>query len=192
MSEVKNFYIDEVPLDVAKEFVKTWHYSGSLPGCKYYFGLFYVSQLIGVAAYGEPAMRNQAKCYGCDIELRRLCLIDDTPKNAESRFLGLTLRALKRKGVRAVLSLADPEHTHTGVIYKASNFEYLGVEKGGGSRLIIIDGQEIHSRSAWAKYGTSGIRSLQDLLGVHRVQGRNKQRKYVYRYTLNSCGPLKT
>lgn len=184
MSEVRNYIIQSINAKLAKPFVKVWHYSGTLPGCKEYYGLFHKDTLIGVAAYGTPAMRNQALCYKVDLELRRLCLIDDTPKNAESRFIGLTLKDLRKKGYTAVLSLADPEHGHTGIIYKASNFEFLGEERGGGSRLLIIDGQEIHSRSAWAKYGTSGVKSLQKLLGVNRVSGRNKKRKLVYRYEL--------
>ena len=185
MSEVREYTIQRITASVARPFVAVWHYSKTLPGCRYYFGLYHNDSLIGVAAYGEPAMRHQARCYDCDIELRRLCLIDDTPKNAESRFISLTLKYLKKEGVKAVLSLADPEHSHQGTIYKASNFEYLGEEKGGGSRLIHIDGIEVHSRTCWAIYGTSGIQSLKKLLGQDRVDGRNKKRKHVYRYVLN-------
>ena len=184
MSEVKQYTIQLIDSKTAKPFAEKWHYSKSLPGCKIYFGLYRQEELIGIAAYGEPAMRHQATCYNCDLELRRLCLIDNTPKNAESRFIGLTLKSLKKQGYKAILSLADPEHKHQGVIYKASNFTYLGEERGGGSRLIVIDGVEIHSRSAFAQYGTSGVKSLQALLGVDRVSGRNKQRKLVYRYEL--------
>lgn len=184
MSEVKNYFIQEITAKQAKPFVLQWHYSKSMPNGKHYFGLYRENELIGVAVYGEPAMRHQSKCYSCDIELRRLCLIDDTPKNAESRFISLTLKDLKRKGYSAVLSLADPEHDHSGVIYKASNFEFLGEERGGGSRLIVIDGVEIHSRTAFAKYGISGIKNLQELLGVAHVTGRNKKRKLVYKFKL--------
>ena len=187
MSEVKEYIIRTITIKEAKPFVQKWHYSKTLPASTELFGLYrQEDELIGVASYGHPAMRNQASCYNIDIELRRLCLIDDTPKNAESKFISLTLKELKRKGYKSVLSLADPVHGHTGVIYKASNFKYLGREKGGGSRLLVVDGEVIHSRSAWAKYGTSGIKSLKKLLGEDRVFGRNKERKYVYRYDLNA------
>jgi hypothetical protein len=185
MSEVKLYTIGSIEAGTAKPFCKKWHYSKTLPGCKHYFGLYSDDTLIGVAAYGTPAMTNQQKCYHCDLELRRLCLIDDTPKNAESRFLGLTLKKLRQDGYCAVLSLADPEHQHLGTIYRASNFEYLGRERGGGSRLLIIDGHPVHSRTAFARFGTSGIKSLTKLLGNERVSGRNKQRKHVYRFVLD-------
>jgi hypothetical protein len=184
MSKIKNFQLRQIHFVQARDFVIRWHYSKTLPYCKYYFGLFDKNDLIGIAAYGLPAMRNQSKCYSCDIELRRLCLTDSAPKNSESRFISLTLKELKKIGHNAVLSLADPEHSHTGVIYKASNFEFLGLERGGGSRLIVIDGVPVHSRTAYAKYGTSGILSLKQMLGEDRVEGRNKKRKLVYRYIL--------
>lgn len=184
MSEVKHYTIQTIPAKTAKTFVLTWHYSRSMPASKVCYGLYRGVELIGAAVYGLPAMRHQALCYDCDIELRRLCLVDNTPKNAESRFIGLTLKALRKQGYRAVLSLADPEHAHQGTIYRASNFDCLGEERGTGSRLLIVDGVEMHSRTAFRKFGRSGIQNLADLLGAHRVSGRNKQRKIIYRYAL--------
>lgn len=168
----------------ASSFICKHHYSQSCPNVVLYYGLFLNGDIVGCAAFGHPAMRHQSSCYNVDIELRRLCLLDKAPKNSESFFIGKTLKDLKRKGYKKVLSLADPEHFHTGVIYRASNFRYEGVEKGGGSRLIVIDGKEVHSRTAYSLYGTSGIQSLKKLLGEHRVTGRNKLRKHVYTYEL--------
>ena len=49
--------------------------------------------------YGQIAMANVWKKYVSKekdlIELRRLCCIDNTPKNTESYFIGFTLRWLK-------------------------------------------------------------------------------------------------
>ena len=75
------------------------------------------------------------------MELRRLCCIDNTPKNTESYFISKTLILLRKIGIRKVLSLADPNYGHNGGIYKASNFTLLGEERGGGSRDIFIDGE---------------------------------------------------
>ncbi len=66
----------------------------------YCFGLFDNKNLIGVIMYGQIAMANVWKKYVKKendlIELRRLCCIDDTPKNTESYFIGFTLRWLKK------------------------------------------------------------------------------------------------
>jgi len=183
---VRDFTVDMILYKQCKQFCEEWHYSKTCPAGKYYFGLYRCNELIGVICYGEPAMRNQKKCYGADIELRRLCCIDDTPKNTESFFIGNTLRKLKKIGIKKVLSLADPNFGHSGTIYKASNFVLLGEEQGGGSRDIFIDGVKIHSRTAFAKYGASGQKKLSELLPNSKVEVRNKIRKLVYAYELNT------
>jgi hypothetical protein len=60
------------------------------------------------------------------VELRRFCMIDDTPKHSESRSISIMLRALRKHGVQRVLSYADPTHGHVGMIYKALGFACLG------------------------------------------------------------------
>ena len=123
-----------------KSFVMKHHYSGSTRGLhiSYCFGLyspdgpFGLPRMIGAMIYGEPAMPDVSKKYwpdnpGIVIELNRLCCIDDTPKNTESYFIGKTLRWLKRNSkYRVIISFADPNHGHEGIIYKATNFKHFG------------------------------------------------------------------
>jgi hypothetical protein len=82
------------------------------------------------------------------------------------------------------ISLADPNVGHFGVIYRASNFKYLGTEKGGGSRDIFIDGVKMHSRTAYAKYGASGYKKLKELFPDKNIIVSEKKRKHVYLYDL--------
>ena len=118
-------------------FLKTWHYSKNIKGLlqEFVFSLRHEGELIGVCLFGTPAGINTPKYYAEGknpkgvYELRRLCLIDETPKNAESYFIGKCLRYLKKNTkVHTILSYADPNKGHTGVIYRASNFEYRGVQ----------------------------------------------------------------
>ena len=44
-----------------------------------------------------------------------------------------------------IVSYADLEQGHEGVIYKASNFYYLG--QSGGSSILMVDGKKYHNRS---------------------------------------------
>ena len=182
---LQNTNIRPIKYKQTKAFCEKWHYSGSCPGCKLYYGMFDNDAIIGVIAYGEPAMRFQRQCYNVDIELRRLCLIDETPKNAESYFIGKTLRIVGALGYQCVLSLADPNFGHEGIIYKASNFDYMGRERGGGSRDIFIDGVHYHSRTAFAKFGASGYKKLQALFPDKKVEVKNKERKHVFIYPTN-------
>jgi hypothetical protein len=184
--KVRDFIISEINYRLCLSFCKQWHYSKTCPAGKIYFGLFAESCLIGVICYGEPAMRNQKQCYDADIELRRLCCIDKTPKNTESYFIGNTLKVLKKMNFKRCISLADPNHGHTGIIYRASNFTYMGLERGGGSRDIFIDGEKMHSRTAFAKYGVSGYAGLSKLFPDKKIEVKDKERKHVYLYSL--CG----
>jgi hypothetical protein len=75
-----------------------------------------------------------------------LCCIDDTPTNTESYFIGKTLRWLKQNtDIEVIISYADLEQGHEGVIYKASNFHHLG--NNGGGRVLMVDGKMFHARS---------------------------------------------
>jgi hypothetical protein len=47
--------------------------------------------------------------------------------------------------IEVIVSYADLEQGHEGVIYKASNFHLLG--QSGGGRNLIVDGKKFHARS---------------------------------------------
>ena len=143
------------------EFMNTWHYSHSIAGLtnSYCFGMYYKDELIGAMIYGRMAMKGQSVKYWDDnvlnayksglisyqdadstvLELRRLACIDDTCRNAESYFIGQTIKWLKRNApmVRIIISYADEQFGHHGIIYKAANFKHVGMTAPG--RIIILD-----------------------------------------------------
>ena len=143
------------------EFMSTWHYSHSILGLtnSYCFGMYYKDELIGAMIYGRMAMKGQSVKYWDDnvlnaykrglisyqdadstvLELRRLACIDDTCRNAESYFIGQTIKWLKRNApmVRIIISYADEQFGHHGIIYKAANFKHVGMTAPG--RIIILD-----------------------------------------------------
>jgi hypothetical protein len=121
----------------------------------YCFSLHDGEQMIGAMFYGRMAMAGQWKRFSEQeidvIELRRLCCIDDTPKNTESYFIGATLRWLKKNTPhRVVVSYADAEYGHTGIIYKASNFALEG--KRPGAKVILFNGKRYHDKAIRTKY----------------------------------------
>lgn len=112
-------------------------------------------ELIGGCIFGKMAMANQWKKYGKTendvIELRRLCCIDDTPKNTESYFIGQCLSWLAyNTSIKTVVSYADPYYGHEGTIYKATNFENIGTTSKG--RVIIYGGKRYHDKTIRTKY----------------------------------------
>lgn len=100
-------------------------------------------------------MRNQYKKYSEKeediIELRRLCCINDTPKNTESFFIGRCLRWLKKNTQhKIILSYADLEHGHQGTIYQATNFKRIG--QTPPHRVISWKGRDYHDHTIRTKY----------------------------------------
>ena len=165
-----------------KIFIKDNHYSKSCPPGNTYFGAFYDGVMVGAAVYRKPSLPKTRAAYQADIELSRLVLLDHCLKNSESRFIGFQLRWLKKNSwPTRVISFADPHHGHQGVIYRAANFQYLGMEKGHGTRRIYVDGEELHSKTAYDRYGCSGAK-LADLLphAVVRIEVRPPKHVYVF------------
>lgn len=111
--------------------------------------------MVGAMIYGGLGMANCWKKYAENkediIELRRLCCIDDTPKNTESYFIGKTLKwLLKNTSIKKVISYADNTYGHRGVIYQASNFKHLG--KTAKGRVIMWQGKRYHDKTIRTKY----------------------------------------
>jgi len=154
---VKNYKVNLCSRAEIKNFIETHHYSNSINGCisDYCFKLMDGNTMVGALFYGRMAMANQWKRFSDNeakvIELRRLCCVDDTPKNTESYFIGKTLRWLKlNTKLDIVVSYADAEYGHGGTIYKASNFEYLNFKKG--AKVIFYNGKKYHDKTIRTKY----------------------------------------
>ena len=194
---VKNFTVEEVTRKSIVSFIEKHHYSHNVNGVQslYHYGLytegnFGIPKMIGAMMYAHPSMPATAAKYNpinpnkC-LELRRLVCIDDTPKNTESYFIGQTFKLLKRDTDKEVIvSFADQHHGHTGVIYKASNFDYLGETKPG--RILMVDGKEMHSRSLNQldrPYGRELNRRYK--AGDENIFWKNTKPKHIYTYYLN-------
>jgi hypothetical protein len=143
--------------DIVK-FIEEWHYSKNVNGLTtdYCFKLLdKENNMIGAMIYGKIAMANVWKKYAESekdlIELKRLCCIDDTPKNTESYFIGNTLRWLKKNTkIKRVISYADTTYSHEGTIYKATNFKHMGMTNKG--KVIMFEGKRYHDKTIRTMY----------------------------------------
>ena len=140
-----------------RDFIEEWHYSHNINGLlsDYCFKLMDGDKMVGAMIYGGLGMANCWKKYAEKkediIELRRLCCIDDTPKNTESYFIGRTLKWLKKNtAIKKVISYADNTYNHRGIIYQASNFQHLG--KTAKGRVIMFNGKRYHDKTIRTKY----------------------------------------
>ena len=190
--KVTDFTIEPVERKVIQSFIHKWHYSHSTNGVQQTqcFALFNGEKLIGAMMYALPSMKSTAAKYNPDNplrcwELRRLCCIDDTPTNTESYFIGQTLKWLRRNtDIEVIISYADLEFGHEGVIYKATNFDYLGETAKG--RILMVDGKETHSRSLnqiKRPYGRELNRRYK--AGDENIFWKKTKPKHIYVYYLN-------
>lgn len=156
---LQGYYVKLVERKDIRDFIETWHYSHNINGCiaDYCFALYNPQhEMVGAMFYGKMAMANQWKRFSDKpdnvIELRRLCCIDNTPRNAESFFIGKTLKLLRKLWCRngIVVSYADKEYGHEGTIYKASNFKDFG--DISGARVIMYNGKRYHDKTIRTKY----------------------------------------
>ena len=142
-----------IPHDVAAEFVRKYHYLGTLPpAVNLNYGMFDDVGLCAVASYGPC---HSARLPAGFIELRRL-VRHPASKLSLSSFLADTLRRLKVDGVPAVVSWADPAAGHHGGIYQATNWIYTEpYSYNWNSHFRRPDGSVVDHRAAFKMFGTS-------------------------------------
>jgi len=159
MIKVSDYKVELSEYKVVKPFIEKWHYSHNTHGLQslYCFALFGenafgLDKIVGAAIVGTPSSPNGqvTEKYGNEsgkvLELKRLCCIDDTPKNTESYFVGNILRWLsKNTDYQVVISYADPEYGHSGIVYKASNF--IHYDMTGTDKVLMVDGKKYHRRT---------------------------------------------
>jgi hypothetical protein len=144
-----DFYIDKVSKEEIKDLLYTHHYlkdesKDFKSGFNY--GLFRstfecplnIGGCLGTCVFtGLPVPEIAVGAFGLErnqqqgiYELSRLCIHPDIQKeeyNITSWFLSRCIRRFRKDAtVRAILSYADADH-HTGVIYRACNFQYYGL-----------------------------------------------------------------
>lgn len=124
------------------DFILNIHYAHRIPSISYAFGLFDTEQkgknlfddgeLIGICTFGSPASPYLTRgiageCNkGLVIELNRLCLKYNR-KNEASFLVAKSLKLLPTPKI--IVSYADTEQNHLGIVYQATNFLFTGTTK---------------------------------------------------------------
>ncbi len=142
------FKIIEISKSEAYNFIKSYHYLKDAKFfSKFQFGCYYKNTLLGVATFSNPQGNVTLKgWFGVDnknqtiLELSRLCVHPSlNGTNLTSFLLGNSLKFLKKKGIQAVITLADSSR-HVGSIYQVCNFKYYGLTDAK-SDFYSVDGK---------------------------------------------------
>ena len=178
------------------EFIETHHYSKSINGVKSSacFAVEYEGRLVGAVLYGQMST-TAWKRFGDNekevMELRRLVLLDECPFNSESRVVGWTIRWIRRecRDVKVIVSYADPNHGHTGVIYKAANFQLYGMSGKDKGFRDVESGKIYHSRALRTKYKGDYkpfVKRLRQRLEDGLLEPIELKPKYCYTFNLQN------
>lgn len=128
----------------AELFVLAKHYSRRASIFWKGFGLVEAGKIEGVAVYGQPSPPIQRSAFtDRDFKLYELCrvVVQTKTKNAASFLVANSLQMLEKPC--AVISYADSEHGHCGIIYQATNWIYTGATKSH-DHAYLVDGKRVH------------------------------------------------
>lgn len=149
MKSAKEIEIKLIHKRDADMVVKKYHYSGKVTqNSQINFGIFDKSLLIGALQFGPSIdKRRMAQSLGIGfndfLELNRMALIPDTPKNTESRAISICLRILKKQypNLKCIISFADACQCGDGTIYRASGFVLNDIKKN--KSLLVNDNGDV-------------------------------------------------
>ena len=126
-------HFGKVGLDTVKELNEVYHSRLPLYGqtmALLCYAAIYKNYYYAGAIWSNPS---SAMIDNSWIELKRLVIMGDAPKNTASRMLSWMVKQVRREypNCPKVISYQDPA-VHTGVIYKASGWKCTGLRKSGG------------------------------------------------------------
>jgi hypothetical protein len=185
----KDLFIRPVDAVTARTICQKRHYSKAYPaGSMLNFGIFVGDRLLGVAVLGAGPANLYRLFSGASrqeiICLTRLWLDDRLGRNSESRTLAVIIRSLRKNlpGIKAIVAYSDPAAGHSGVIYRAAGFFFLG-ESAATPLYRLPDGKLHHGRTIGQLFGSRSIQYLrQQGLTVEVI---NQIPKLTYAYLLD-------
>ncbi|MGB9848914.1 MAG: hypothetical protein ACPLSY_03700 [Moorellaceae bacterium] len=101
------------------------------PGARAHLGVWYGDHLVGVLVFGRPSARLEDQEHTLD--LTRMILLDECPRNSKSRALTLVAKWVRRNmpGIRRLIAYADPSRGHRGTVYLAAGRTFASRTAGG-------------------------------------------------------------
>lgn len=130
--------IDRVEFDKAMELNQRWHSRlphlglGAVKNANKRFTCYaacFDGLIYAVAIWSAPVSRALPLNW---LELRRLAIAPDAPRNTASRKLAIMTRLIRKEkpSIDRLISYQDCD-VHTGTIYRAAGWERVSVSKGG-------------------------------------------------------------
>ncbi len=167
--------LDWCSYEAARYACEKWHYSKKMPAGKLTrVGVWEAGRFIGAIIFSSSATPWLGSPYGLSqfqaCELVRVALAAHAAH--VSRIVQIAIRLLRGQapGLRMIVSYADPEHGHSGGIYQAMGWTYVGLS----SPKWTANGQ--HNRA----FGTSVKRARRAYGPNVSIVMHAAKHKYIY------------
>lgn len=125
----KDLTLRPVSASVAGRFIVRHHYLRTYgPWPRVPLGIFDGRALVGAMTFASPSIDGHRILDGAGrgsvLDLARLVLVDDTPRNSESRMIAVAVREIARRYERVELirTFADACDCGDGTVYRAAGF----------------------------------------------------------------------
>ena len=196
--ETYRFGIKEIKRKDALHMIQKYHYSNTLPKLnKHFLGFFLGGKLVGVVTLGwgtRPRHTIQRIFPSLDtkdyLEIGRMCMTDEMPRNSESQMLSQLVKWMKRNlpDIKVLFTWADGMLGKVGYVYQASNFIYAGYS---GGEMYMKDGVKLHVRQMKSFLVPEGKKDSRITVRPTREQMREYNIQHFkgkqYRYLLFLC-----
>lgn len=180
-----SFLLKKANNEAIKFACKNFHYSKAVPVNVFGYNVYYNNEWCGVILYGTGANKSIGSPYnlkqGECIELVRIAL--NGKQDNVTKPLSLSLKLLKKDCplVKLVVSYADLDQNHSGVIYQASNWVYEGMFNEGTRGGFIIHGKKTHNKSVYSKGVVQSLSEVRKHLDPNATEHITKgKHKYLY------------
>lgn len=182
--------------DSVSKLLEESHYGGFGRPAKALYGAFLDGTLTAVVKLATPVRQGIAPSVGMlegeVLELDRMCIHPEyQKKNMASFLLSKVVRLVKIDfpEVFVLVSFADPRFGHSGVVYKAANWEYVG---NTSSSYVYLkqDGSEVNKKSVynWARKHGLKEREAADELKLRKSPTPPKS-KFIYKLREKTVNP---
>lgn len=150
-----NLEIKEIDKNICGSFIQKYHYSAVFPKLtKHWLGVFLDNKIVGAITLGwgtqpKQTIKKLFPCYDTKdyLEIGKMCMNDDMPKNSESQMMKELIKWLKinKPDLSLLYTMADGIMGKAGYVYQASNFYYGG--EYWTDIFLTKDGEKVHPRS---------------------------------------------
>lgn len=160
--------------------VERWHYSKCLPACDLVtIGVWENDIYIGCVIFGRGACSHLHEPYNLlpneVVELTRVALNDHHIE--VTKIIKMSLQLLKKKCslLKLVVSYADQNQNHLGIMYQAGNWIYTGI--GKSTPFYYYKGRWMHQRQFG---GLKGVDLKNSMINGTKVKRKKVKNKYRY------------